>query len=135
MHHWITVWNVGFLQVTSSMIRNLIPLRWGSNLHIFHSSYLIMMSNKMGSHADHKCINGWPSLKKKKKNMLFHSDLYIWAITAICTAFCWTRNSFSKKHFCHVDACVVVRVFMTICHDTPSHEMPDIWQSLKWNFG
>ena len=67
MHHWITVWNVGFLQVTSSMIRNLIPLRWGSNLHIFHSSYLIMMSNKMGSHADHKCINGWPSLKKKKK--------------------------------------------------------------------
>lgn len=56
-----------------------------------------------------------------KRNIFFHSELCRWVVSAICTAFCWTRNSFSKKHHCHVGACVVVRVFMTICNDAPSH--------------
>lgn len=40
-----------------------------------------------------------------KRNIFFHSELCRWVVSAICTAFCWTRNSFSKKHQCHVGAC------------------------------
>lgn len=118
MHHWITTWNVRFLQVTSLMTRNLTPLRWGSNLHIFHSSYLIMMSNKMGSHADYKGFNGWPLLKETFSSILNCVD---GLLVQYVQHFVGLETVLAKRHNCHVGACVVVRVFMTICNDTPSH--------------